>query len=889
MTDRSHAYLSEPTFQWQSALLCAELSQLAYQSDSAIKHLLSQRWGFQQSSCFDSRDSRGFIAVDDSVGVFVFRGITSTGDWLSKLTVQIIEMPYGGVNRGFYDLWKSLKTSVEQEISSLTDSVKTIWLAGHGTGGALATIAAAELQSNKKVAGAYTFGQPRVGQAQFTATIEKRYENSFFRFVNDDDLITRIPPGLLHCGRLIQFDSQSEIVSPFSEGFQKKFKSLSVQSIDAIKSQVGKILGEPKSAFATDQSPPFQLSLDAGLEGLIPSIRSHEIARYVAAIRRQIPNENTEVSMEAIISSNAQKMMTSSHSAAENVGLESVVSKGDGDELLPILMRTRSKSWMPYADLKINSRLGPIVTALATKSQIERLRKDPDVASIDISRDAGIHECAVSVPFVGGDAVHVPPLDERGSHVIVGLIDSGIDVMHQAFLDGNGKTRIVAIWNQRDSAGLSPKKFDPINFTQDYGTIYDQAAIQSFVDKTAEPSNALRDPQTHGTHVASIAAGRKVGGFAGGVAPEARIAVIIPNMQTNPGDPPSIGYSNSHVDALVFLRALAEKLDLPMAVNVSLGMNAGAHDGMSTLESAFDAITDNGRDAGIAIVKSAGNERGFAGHAKIQALTGGVATLTWISNDRFRLQDYIEVWYSGVDELEFILISPDGAKSVLVNSVNPKAVSIQGGNRCSLELTINHPDNGDNLLTIRIRPDTANIQTGQWKLDVIGNSVFSADGRVDAWVERDDKARAVSFTSGDNDEMTLSIPGTANSVITVAACEPSTPVKLTTNSSFGPTRKSSPKPELTAPGEKIVAALANDDSDSQATISLSGTSMAAPHVTGAIALAFSHRKKNSALNQLNAQQIRTALLKNLKNRTQIHNVGFGFGILNIKPFFESLL
>jgi endonuclease G len=135
--------------------------------------------------------------------------------------------------------------------------------------------------------------------------------------------------------------------------------------------------------------------------------------------------------------------------------------------------------------------------------------------------------------------------------------------------------------------------------------------------------------------------------------------------------------------------------------------------------------------------------------------------------------------------------------------------------------------------------------------------------------------------------MTLSIPGTANTVITVAACEPSIPVKLTANSSFGPTRKQSPKPELAAPGENIVAAMANDPNH-QATIALSGTSMAAPHVTGAVALAFSRRKKNAALTQLNAQQIRTALLKNLKNRSQNHNVGFGFGILSIQPFLDSL-
>jgi subtilisin family serine protease len=888
MKSLSHSCLANRIFDWQSALLCAELSQLAYQSNNAIEYLLPNRWAFPKFSLFEQSNTSGFFAIDDLVCVLVFRGKSSIGDWLASLSIEHIDMPYGSVHKQTHHAWSEVKEIVERQMSSLSGSIDTIWITGHSFGGAIATIAAAELQDNQHIAGCYTFGQPRVGRSDFPKTIETRYPNSFLRFVNDDDIVTRIPPSFLHCGQPIEFDSQGQLDSDVTVPSEQRWGSVSMKSMGGIQSQLKEILNENEIPKEVENNAPFLRSVKAGMEGFLPSFRSHEISRYIAAIRRQIPNENSDVSVEAIIGSKTRGMRSLTATRGDS-NLEGVVTKGADteEELLPILMRTRTKNWEPYADLKVNSRLGAIVTAIATPSQIERLRKDPNVASIDISRDAGIHECQVSVPFVGGDAVHVPPLDERGSHALVGLIDSGIDVLHEAFLDANGKTRIVAIWNQRDATGLSPKKADP-TFTQDYGTLYDQDAIQKFVDGTNNPSTALRDPQQHGTHVASIAAGRKVGGFAGGVAPESRIAVIIPNMQTNPGDPPSIGYSNSHVDALVFLQKLSQKLDLPIAINVSLGMNAGAHDGMSTLESAFDAITDNGRDPGIAIVKSAGNERGFAGHAKIQAMAGGVTTLAWNSNSSFRFQDYIEVWYSGVDELDFMLVAPDGNKSPLINAANPKTVSILGGNRCSLELITNHPDNGDNLLAIRIRPEATDIQSGQWKLEVTGSLVFSENGRVDAWVERDDKARAVTFTSGDNDEMTLSIPGTANSVITVAACEPAVPVRLTANSSFGPTRKSSPKPELTAPGEKIVAALANDDSDHQATIALSGTSMAAPHVTGAIALAFSRRNKNSALAQLNAQQIRTALLKNLKNRTQIHNVGFGFGILNIKPFFESL-
>ena len=111
----------------------------------------------------------------------------------------------------------------------------------------------------------------------------------------------------------------------------------------------------------------------------------------------------------------------------------------------------------------------------------------------------------------------------------------------------------------------------------------------------------FRDPGAHGTHVASIAAGSGVGQLSEGMAPEARIIVVSPHMKTSPNDPPSLGYSNAHVDALHFLKVAAGGNNavlvdaLPIAVNVSLGMNAGAHDGSSTSVSLSSISVANGK------------------------------------------------------------------------------------------------------------------------------------------------------------------------------------------------------------------------------------------------------------------------------------------------------
>ena len=194
-------------------------------------------------------------------------------------------------------------------------------------------------------------------------------------------------------------------------------------------------------------------------------------------------------------------------------------------------------------------------------------------------------------------------------------------------------------------------------------------------------------------------------------------------------------------------------------------------------------------------------------------------------------------------------------------------------------------DNGDNLLKITIVPSTATIQVGRWTLNVIGTNVRSSGRQVDIWVERNDAARAVRFVP-EVPEITLSIPGTADSVVTVAACHSVMPLQLTTSSSFGLTRDGRPKPDICAPGFEIIGAKAADV-DHCATIAMTGTSMAAPHVTGALALVLSYRHKQPGRPQYNAQQLRAEVIKTAKNYT-LHHAGFGYGMLDAEQLFNSL-
>jgi subtilisin family serine protease len=731
-----------------------------------------------------------------------------------------------------------------------------------------------------KVAGIHTYGQPRLGDVSVQAFFDINYRNRFWRFVNNRDLVTRIPPSYQHVGRLVHFDANGDVELPETEAatLEAEPPPCTTEQYDELRSEIKNYQTELRVQGRSERDAV----LDATIEGRFPSLSDYRLESYLSAIQRQ--------TRPAYVDSAVQLEMASrvANEALEASGGPTAPRRSY--EELPVLIRLKRVGWTPPPGLEIGSSIGNLLSARGSADVLRLLELNPDVDRVELSRETGLPELVASVQSVGGDVVHRPPFAERGDQALVGIMDLGIDVLHEAFRNDQGLTRILGVWDQVNNIGPNPNALDANHFKGNYGTLYLADDINDFLGGIRPTPPGLRDPDGHGTHVASIAAGRATGGLADGMAPDAGIVVIITKIKTNPGDPFSVGYSASHLDGLAFLKAVSDGGTVvtaeprPMAVNVSLGMNAGAHDGSSLLEASFDSITRQGQLPGFVIVKSAGNERGFGGHARFQAFHGQT-DVHWESDIQFRLRDYIEVWYQAPDELTFVLTDPAGNASPTVSRTNSNVSQVLGGNLCQLVLEEWCKDNGDNRLRITITPQSTQIQRGIWNLSVTGVLVQSGTQIVDIWVEREN-SRPVRFTP-EVAETTLSIPGTANTVITVAACHSSGPLRPIQESSFGPTRKGVPKPDIAAPGSRIIAAKGGDP-DSRATIPKTGTSMAAPHVTGALALVLSCRHKRPASGpQHNAVQLRAAVTGTAKFRG-LHNPAVGHGMLDCEALFRRL-
>jgi hypothetical protein len=194
------------------AALCVEMARVAYvKADAPLRSALA-RAGFELRRPLDRSGSQGFIAENETTVVVAFRGSEPEDptDLFSDGEFPFTPWSAGGkVHHGFADAFRLLW----DEVSSDLPPGKRLLFTGHSLGAALATLAS----TLQRPAGLYTFGSPRVGDADFVRAADQ-VDHS--RYVDCCDAVCLVPPesfGYRHCGRRAFIDRTGTVRPGVSE------------------------------------------------------------------------------------------------------------------------------------------------------------------------------------------------------------------------------------------------------------------------------------------------------------------------------------------------------------------------------------------------------------------------------------------------------------------------------------------------------------------------------------------------------------------------------------------------------------------------------------------------------------------------------------------------
>ena len=409
-----------------------------------------------------------------------------------------------------------------------------------------------------------------------------------------------------------------------------------------------------------------------------------------------------------------------------------------------------------------------------------------------------------------------------GAGVLVAVIDSGVDYFHPDFRTADGRTRIVALWDQSVCSGRAPD-----GFLQ--GCEYTQEQIdEALASGSREQGYVLvpeQDQSGHGTAVLGIAAGngRASGGRYRGVAPESLLLVV------KLGTPQEGGFPRTTelMQAIEYVIQKAEQMGMPVAVNLSFGSVYGSHRGNTLLETYLDQMANRWKSA---FVIGTGNEADSNGHAAGRLLEAEQTEVPFTVGETQPALS-IQIWKNYADSWRIVLFHPDGSQ-IALGDERTGAVRYRAGDT---ELLVYYgapaPYQLQQEIFIELIPNGTNIfvDSGLWSVRFY--PVRIVDGMFSMWMSDARTRNAQTRFLRPTPDTTLTIPSAAARTIAVGAYDARTNAYASFSGRGWPDEPYLVRPDLVAPGVDVTAPAVRGGY-----LAVTGTSFATPFVTGAAAL-----------------------------------------------------
>ena len=526
------------------------------------------------------------------------------------------------------------------------------------------------------------------------------------------------------------------------------------------------------------------------------------------------------------------------------------VSSDKQDVLVPATVSLTSTEALDRLGIAYTRITPSIVTAQVPLSALEALQGASSIRRVtmahrmELHNDINMAKMNVSVPHTAG---------YTGSDVLVGIIDTGIDVSHSAFRVGGvagGASRIKYLWDQTATPAVP---FSVGTFATTVGRRWTDTEI------TGGTCTEV-DTDAHGTHVAGSFAGYDATyATRNGAAKNANIMFVKTTFD-----------STDILNGVKWLAEQANALGKPVVVNLSLGSSYGPHDGTDDDTKAYDDLVASS-NGNLIVVRSGGNyaEDGIHDSATVgttgvtMPFTVGSYTQSNTRRDKMRFSFYYDATAAVSVRIKDSLgnVSP---------WMDPAGTAYEGtftdGTGYYLEVANAAESYNPNLKNIFVylgeldsNTDGKYVRPGNWELEF---KTATGTARVDGWLyDAASGAIDATFTTPDSD-ITLGNGACGNNVLTVAAyvSRGSWPASdgntyhfssqiqdsIATFSSIGPTRDNRQKPDVTGGGCRVLSTRSTAAGTQEASdlppsgttsyLYMQGTSMSSPVVAGAVAL-----------------------------------------------------
>ena len=412
-----------------------------------------------------------------------------------------------------------------------------------------------------------------------------------------------------------------------------------------------------------------------------------------------------------------------------------------------------------------------------------------------------------------------------GQGVLVAVIDSGIDYFHPDFRNEDGTTRIAWLWD--DGVEYSREQINE--------------ALRQPTRRQGLDLVPSQDVSGHGTHVAGIAAGngRASEGRYRGVAYESEL-IVVKLGNARPGGFPK---TTQLMEGVEYVRAKAQEMGRPVAVNLSFGNNYGSHTGTSLLETYLSQVANQWQ---MSIVIGTGNEGNTALHRQGKMAANQMEEIEF-AIDAFEGNVNLQLWKNYQDVIDITLLAPDGQE--VIHYVRGQAGMVPSRTFVGREGTetwrvlTGRWENTEVYLYpgfpspyaifeeffFSFLPEQDYLDAGVWRLRLQAKGI--KDGKYSMWLPAGGILNPRTGFLNPSTDTTLTIPSTAVNVISVGAYD-SRRNQYASFSGRGYTWETEQvKPDVVAPGVDIVSCAVGGGYQMR-----TGTSMAAPFVTGSVAL-----------------------------------------------------